>query len=106
VSHQAIDTFFFKRFDHRGSLRKASPVPLDKFKAHNIEWHRQCLDTLGKLLNHFKYHFTDEKHVVNSDCMMDRVRADPLTGTIRNIAITLFLLRSLQSTRHNLPKSS
>jgi hypothetical protein len=88
VSCQTVDTFFKNRFDHRGSLQKASPVPLDKFKAHNTERHSQSLDILDKLPDHFKYHFTDEKHVVNSDCRMNQVRADPLPGAIRNIAVT------------------
>ena len=88
VSHQTVDTFFKKRFDFEGALRKSSPVPLDKFKQHNIERHKAFLEILAKLPDHFKYHFTDEKHVVNSDCMMDRVRGDPLTGRIRNILVT------------------
>jgi hypothetical protein len=38
VSHQTVDNFFKKRFDFKGSLRKSSPVPLDKlFKPHNAQ---------------------------------------------------------------------
>jgi hypothetical protein len=88
VSHQTVDSFFKKRFDFKGSLRKSSLVPLDKFKPRNGQRYLGFLATLDKLPNHFKFHFIDEKHVVNGDCMiMDRVRADPLIGQIRNICV-------------------
>ncbi len=41
--------------------------------------------TIAKLPQHTKYHFIDEKHVVNKDVYNDRVRADPLTGRVQCI---------------------
>jgi transposase len=88
VLHQTIDNCFKKRFDHRGSLRKSSFVPLDKYKPENLERCAEFFRLLEKLPDHFKYHWIDEKHVVNHHCVQDRIRADPLTGRVRCINVT------------------
>jgi transposase len=88
VSHQTVDNFFKKRFDHRGSLRKSSFVPLDKYKPENVQRCLEFFDIIKKLPDHFKYHWIDEKHVVNHHCVQDRVRACPLTGRVRCINVT------------------
>ena len=88
VSTQTISTFFRKRFLFKGNLRKPNLVPLDKFKERNIDAYHTFMGIIARLPNHYKYHFIDEKHIVNKDCMGNRVRADPLTGQVRCIKVT------------------
>jgi transposase len=88
VGTSTIDVFFKTRFKYKGCLRKAPLVPLDKWKPANIAAFHRFLGTLAKLPNHFKYHFIDEKHIVNKDCYNDRVRADPETGRVRCIVVS------------------
>jgi hypothetical protein len=82
VGTSTIDFFFKTRFKYKGCLRKAPLVPLDMWKEENIAAFHKFVATLEHLPNHFKYHWIDEKHVVNSDAYDDRVRADPLTGRV------------------------
>ena len=42
---------------------------------------------IARLPDHSKYHFLDEKHLVNKDVEPNRVRADPLTGYIPCILV-------------------
>ena len=87
VATCTIDRFFKNRFDYKGSLRKAPLVPLDKWRPANIRAYHNFMATIAKLPQHTKYHFIDEKHVVNKDVYGDRVRADPLTGRVRCIFV-------------------
>ena len=88
VSVSTIDRFFKTRFDFAGKLRKPNLVPLNKWKPKNIQAYHKFMETIAQLPNHFKYHFLDEKHIVNKDCIGNRVRADPLTGAVRCIHVT------------------
>jgi hypothetical protein len=88
VGTSTIDAFFKSRFEFKGGLRKAPLVPLDKWKEANILAFHQFLFRLAHLPNHMKYHWIDEKHVVNKDAYDDRVRADPLTGRVRCIFVS------------------
>ena len=87
VSCATIDRFFKNRFEHSGSLRKAPLVPLDKWRPANLRAYHSFMATIAKLPVHNKYHFIDEKHVVNKDVYGNRVRADPLTGRVRCIFV-------------------
>ena len=88
VSTTTIDRFFKKRFDFACKLRKPNLVPLDKWKEKNLIAYEQFRKTIDQLTNHWKFHFIDEKHVVNKDCIGNRVRADPLTGEVRCIKVS------------------
>ena len=72
VGTSTIDRFFKQRFEHKGALRKAPLVPLDKWKPANIRAYHTFMATIAKLPQHGKFHFIDEKHVVNKDCYGDR----------------------------------
>ena len=87
VSVSTIDCFFKTRFDFAGNLRKPNLVPLDKWKPANIEAYHRFMTIIAPL-NHWKFHFLDEKHIVNKDCQGNRVRADPLTGAVRCIKVS------------------
>ena len=47
LSHNCIDQFFKKRFEFKGSLRKASLVPVDKFKPENVQKHVVFMNKLS-----------------------------------------------------------
>ena len=63
-------------------------MPLDKWRRENFAAYADFITTIGQFPNHFKLHIVDEKHIVNKDCIGDRVRADPLTGVVRCIAVS------------------
>jgi hypothetical protein len=63
-------------------------VPLDKWKPANIRAYHEFMGTIATLKLHNKYHFIDEKHIVNKDCYNNRVRADPLSGAVRCICVS------------------
>ena len=91
VSIKTVDNFFKKRFLFRGSLRKSNLVPMDKFKLTNVQKYLEFMEKIDKLDNRWKYHWVDEKHVVNGDCQSKTVRADPLNGRIRKILVNRIL---------------
>ena len=62
-------------------------MPLDKFKPANVQKYLEFMEKIDKLDNRWKYHWVDEKHVVNGDCQSKTVRADPLNGQIREILV-------------------
>jgi LSD1 subclass zinc finger protein len=74
VGTSTINVFFQTRFKYKGCLRKAPLVPLDKWKEENIAAFHKFVTTLERLPNHFKYHWIDEKHVVNSDAYDDAIQ--------------------------------
>jgi hypothetical protein len=73
----------------RGSLHKASSlIHYDKFKPENIAWFIEYRHWLDVLFDHTRYHFLDEKHIVNSDAAPNKVHADPQLGYIDNIPVS------------------
>jgi transposase len=82
VSPQFIGRWFENRFDFSGRFCKPNLVPKDKFRAENILRYMEFRSTLQKLPDHSKFHWLDEKHMVNKDVEATKVRADPLTGYI------------------------
>ena len=87
VTAQFIGKWFAKRFDYRGVFKKPNLVPLDKFKPENFLRYQEWRLLLAQLPDHTKYHFIDEKHLVNKDVCPNKVRADPLTGYIPCILV-------------------
>ena len=83
-----IDRFFKKMFDHAGKFKKANLVPLDKWRPENIDKFNNFLATINQLPNRLKFHFCDEKHIVNKDCVGNKMRADPLSGRVRCIHVS------------------
>ena len=88
VCNNTIDDFFKRRCAYKGSLRVSSLVPLDKMRPENVQKGIEFFGKLAGLPNRFKYHWVDEKHVVNKDCMNGRVRRDPLTGRVRTLMVS------------------
>jgi hypothetical protein len=88
ISVGYLCNWFKTRWQFRGSLRKASLIPYDKFKPENIARFIEYRHWLDVLFDHTRYNFLDEKHIVNSDAAPNRVRADPLTGYIDNIPVS------------------
>jgi transposase len=80
VSPQYIGRWFETRFDHSGRFCKPNLVPKDKFKQENIVRYMEFWLILEQLPNRAKFHWLDEKHLVNKDVEAQKVRADPLTG--------------------------
>jgi transposase len=82
VTSQFIGQWFEKRFDHSGRYCKPNLVPKDKFKQENIVRYMEFRMVLEQLPNRTKFHWLDEKHLLNRDVEAQRVRADPLSGYI------------------------
>jgi transposase len=82
VTPQFIGRWFEKRFDHSGRFCKPNLVPKDKFRPENLLRYMEFRLILEKLPDHSKFHWLDEKHMVNKDAEATKVRADPLTGYI------------------------
>jgi transposase len=82
VTPQFIGQWFEKRFDHSGRFCKPNLVPKDKFKQANIVRYMEFRLVLEQLPNRTKFHWLDEKHLLNRDVESNKVRADPLTGYI------------------------
>ena len=82
VTPQFIGKWFEKRFEHSGRFCKPNLVPKDKFRPENILRFMEFRMILEDLPDHSKFHWLDEKHMVNKDVEATKVRADPLTGHI------------------------
>jgi transposase len=82
VTAHFIGTWFQNRFDHSGRFCKPNLVPKDKFRQENIVRYMEFRMILEKLPDHSKFHWLDEKHMLNKDVEPNKVRADPLTGYI------------------------
>jgi transposase len=82
VSAQFIGKWFETRFDHSGRFCKPNLVPKDKFRVENIVRYMEFRMVLERLPDRTKFHWLDEKHLLNRDVEAQRVRADPLSGYI------------------------
>jgi hypothetical protein len=80
VSSSFISIWFNKRFGYSGRFKKPNLVPLDKFKNENIIKYLEYIQKMERLPDKTKFHFLDEKHLVNKDVLPNKTRADPLTG--------------------------
>jgi hypothetical protein len=88
VSTQSISDWFHKRWDHRGNLKRANLVPLDKWKPSNKMRYYEFVQKLRIYSDHSKYNFVDEKHIFNKDVYSTKVRKDPLTGKLPSIHVS------------------
>jgi transposase len=88
VSTSFISDWFMKRFDHKGSFRKPNLVPLDKFKQENVIRYIDYKLKCKLMFDHSKFHFIDEKHLVNKDSVPKKLRACPLTGRMDFIPVS------------------
>lgn len=88
VSPQFISDWFKKGFAHNGSFRKPNLIPLDKFRPENIARYLEYRAKIEQLFDHSKFHFCDEKHLVNKDVYTKKARADPLTGYMECIYVS------------------
>lgn len=87
VSRSFVTNWFSKRFDFKGHFRKPNLIPLDKFKEENMQRFCEFEDKIASLPDHRKFHWCDEKHLVNSDVFQQKVRADPRSGRVGFIAV-------------------
>ncbi len=88
VSYQCVADWFNKRWDHKGNLKKANLVPLDKWKLENKLRYYEFVQKMRIFSDHSKYNFLDEKHVWNKDVYAKKVRKDPLTGKLPCIHVS------------------
>ena len=88
VCSKTIDNWFKKSFEIKVTLRKPNNVPLDKWRDENLLKYDAFCQKISTLVDHSKFHFLDEKHVVNKDCSPNRVRRNPLTGYIPFIPVS------------------
>jgi len=88
VSSSFMSRWFHKRFQHSGRFKKPNLVPLDKFKNENILKYHEYVDKMALLPDKTKFHFLDEKHLVNKDVLPNKTRADPLTGYMDAILVS------------------
>jgi transposase len=64
----------------KGCFVKPNLVPIDKFRPENVEKYIAFREKVESLKDRTRFHFCDEKHIVNKDAYPKKVRADPLTG--------------------------
>jgi hypothetical protein len=88
VSMQSISDWFHKRWDHRGNLKQANLVPLDKWKLSNKIRYFEFVQKFCIYSDHSKYNFIDEKHIFNKDVYSTKVWKDPLTGKLPCIHVS------------------
>jgi hypothetical protein len=79
---QYIGLWFQTRFAHSGQFCKPNLEPKDKFHRENIVHYMEFHMILEKLHDHMEFHWLDEKHLVNKDVEVTKVRVNPLTGYI------------------------
>jgi transposase len=82
VTLQYIGKWFHSRFNFSGSFCRPNLVPKDKFWQENIVRYMEFCMVLEQLPICTKFHWLDEKHMLNKDVEPTKVRADPLTGYI------------------------
>jgi hypothetical protein len=75
ISVGYLCNWFKTRWQLRGSLRKASLIPYNKFIPENIARSIEYRHWLDVLFDHTRYNFLDEKHIVNSDAAPNKLRA-------------------------------
>ena len=88
VTSQTIGNFFARRFDNKGTFVKPNLIPLDKWKLDNLAKFHDFFNTILELPDLTRYNWIDEKHIVNKDCLPNRVRRDPVTGYIPFIPVS------------------
>jgi hypothetical protein len=70
-----------------GRLKKPNLVLLDMFKNENIIKYHEYIEKMERLPDKTKFHFFDEKHLVNKVVLPNKTRADPLTGYMNAILV-------------------
>jgi hypothetical protein len=88
VSSSFVSLWFNKRFRCSGRFKKPNLVPLDKFKDGNIIKYHDYVEKMAILPDKTKFHFLDEKHLVNKDVLPNKTRADPQTGYMDAILVS------------------
>jgi hypothetical protein len=89
ISYQCcIADWFHKHWDHKGNLKKANLVPLDKWKVKNKLRYYKFVQKLRIFNNRSKYNFLDKKNVWNKDIYAKKFQKDPLTGKLPCIHVT------------------
>jgi hypothetical protein len=88
VSSSFLTKWFKFRFEFPGSFKKPNLVPLDKFRVQNVARYVQFREQIGLFDSPDRFHFMDEKHLVNSDIYPTRVRANPLTGRVDCVQVS------------------
>ena len=87
VSTSYLHNWWRYRFDHRGTLRKSTHIPLDKFTESNWLRYYEYRIACNVLHDHTKFNFIDEKHLVNHNGQSIRGRVDPITGYLDGIPV-------------------
>ena len=88
VSKSLISDWWLRRFEYRGAFRKVNKVPKDKFKQRNVDRYWQFMATRNEITNPFIWNFIDEKHFLNGDCVPDRLRVNPIDGSLAYIPVS------------------
>jgi transposase len=88
VSSTFISRWFKYRFHFNGCFKKPNLIPLDKFKIENLSAYVEFRQKINGLKDKSRYHFIDEKHLVNKDIYAKKVRADPLTGRTDSVPVS------------------
>ena len=86
ASKSLISSCFLHAHHYKGSLRKGSFVPKDKFKPEN---HLRLLEYLAeiRLFDPRMIKFGDEKHLKGAEIFNRKVRRDPITGAVDGIPV-------------------
>ena len=88
VSKSLVSKWYKKRFLFKGNLRKVNKIPIDKFKPANMNKYFQFITTREQITNPYVWNFIDEKHFLNGDAVPDKVRVNPLTGSLAYIPVS------------------
>ena len=88
VSVSYLHNWWKYRFENRGTLRKSTHIPLDKFTEGNWLRYYEFRIACNILHDHTKFNFLDEKHLVNHNGQSIRGRVDPTTGYLDGIPVS------------------
>jgi hypothetical protein len=84
VSESTMSRFFLGFFPFRGSLRKPTLTPYDKFKPENIARANEFILFIIKIAPH-RLKFGDEKLLKGGDLFNRQVRRNLLTGEVPSV---------------------
>ena len=86
TSKSVVSRFFLEAFPHRGGLCKPNLVPFDKFCPENIERAFDYLEVISRIAPQ-RIKFGDEKHLKGKAIFNRKVRRNPWTGHVPEMAV-------------------
>ena len=87
ISSTSLSNWFAHRFDNKGTFRKSSMIPKDKFTDRNWFKYYEFRMFVNVVGDHTLFNFLDEKHFTNHNGQELKARVDPITGILPSIPV-------------------